>query len=304
MADSPRTDGSRARAAAGDADRDEKIEQLLLAGLDHYFAARYEHAINVWTRALFLDRSHARAHAYIERGRSALAERQRQSEELLGDGTAALNRGQGYEARRLLKAAVDHGAHAADVAPLLDRLDREPAELVPAIVPAQARPTALSTSLPVTRLARALRQAPRFDAHVGWRSRPSTPLLWASVAAVVTLVASAVVARDGFGGGLYAGPAVPLASGTPPGVHDAPLPLPRRGEMALERARALALRGRLHEALAALDMVHSTDPEQSEADRMRAELQRQLMALVVPARPASLPAVAREKSDKSRGGRP
>jgi hypothetical protein len=32
-----------------------------LAGLDHYFAAQYDFAIQVWTRVLFLDRSHARA---------------------------------------------------------------------------------------------------------------------------------------------------------------------------------------------------------------------------------------------------
>ena len=52
-------------------------EQLLLAGLDHYFAAQYDQAVAVWTRVLFLDRSHARARAYIERARSAQAERQR-----------------------------------------------------------------------------------------------------------------------------------------------------------------------------------------------------------------------------------
>ena len=39
--------------------------------------ADYEQAIHVWTRVLFLDRGHARARAYIERARSALAERQR-----------------------------------------------------------------------------------------------------------------------------------------------------------------------------------------------------------------------------------
>src|SRR3990167_7767420 len=37
-------------------DRDAKIEELLLAGLDHYFNGQYEQAINVWTRVLFLDR--------------------------------------------------------------------------------------------------------------------------------------------------------------------------------------------------------------------------------------------------------
>ena len=38
-------------------------QHLLLAGLDHYFSGRYEQAIDVWTRALFFDRSHARARA-------------------------------------------------------------------------------------------------------------------------------------------------------------------------------------------------------------------------------------------------
>ena len=51
----------------GDAERDAKIESLLLAGLDQYFAADYAQAIDIWTRALFLDRNHARARAYIER---------------------------------------------------------------------------------------------------------------------------------------------------------------------------------------------------------------------------------------------
>src|SRR6185436_8688518 len=102
MADSSRTDGSRAIDDAPDADRDAKIEQLLLAGLDHYFAAQHEQAINVWTRALFFDRSHPRARAYIERARSAMAERLRESEELLQSGVAAFHRGDTAEARRLI----------------------------------------------------------------------------------------------------------------------------------------------------------------------------------------------------------
>src|SRR4051794_39833525 len=119
-------DAPRTLDAASDADRDARIEQLLLAGLDHYFAARYEGAINVWTRALFFDRSHARARAYIERARSALAERQRRLEELLQGGVAALDRGQGSEARRLLEAAVESGARGDELHPLLDRLNRQP----------------------------------------------------------------------------------------------------------------------------------------------------------------------------------
>src|ERR1700730_1659529 len=137
-----RTDTSRALDVAPDGDRDAKIEQLLLAGLDHYFAAHYDLAINVWTRALFFDRSHARARAYIDRARSALAERQRRAEELLQSGVAALDRGQGAEARRLLQAAVESGARVDELHPLLDRLNCQPAGGPAAIDDAAVRPAA------------------------------------------------------------------------------------------------------------------------------------------------------------------
>src|SRR5947199_2555726 len=101
MSEAHRSDLADVDAAASEADRDAKIEQLLLVGLDHYFASRYELAINVWTRVLFLDRSHARARAYIERARSAQAERQRESEELLHNGLSAFQRGESGAARRL-----------------------------------------------------------------------------------------------------------------------------------------------------------------------------------------------------------
>src|SRR5207237_586250 len=129
MSDPLRTDGTRTHGGAppGDRDapdRDAKIEQLLLLGLDHYFAAQYDQAINVWTRALFLDRSHARARAYIERARGALAERQRKSEELLHTGVAAFERGEGGEARRLIHEAIDGGAPSDEALAVLDRLNR------------------------------------------------------------------------------------------------------------------------------------------------------------------------------------
>src|SRR5262252_5925835 len=120
MSDSPRPDGLRHIELATDSERDAKIEQVLLNGLDHYFAARYEQAINVWTRALFLDRSHPRARAYIDRARSALAERQRESEELLHNGVAAFHRGESAEARRLLRAAIEAGAPPDEALAILD----------------------------------------------------------------------------------------------------------------------------------------------------------------------------------------
>src|SRR5438067_12729196 len=134
MSETHRSDIARIDEATTLADRDAKIEQLLLVGLDHYFANRYELAINVWTRALFLDRSHARARAYIDRARSALAERQRESEELLQNGVAAYQRGDGDEARRLLQAAIDGGAPSEEALAVLSRLNRleAPAAATPA----------------------------------------------------------------------------------------------------------------------------------------------------------------------------
>ena len=48
-----------------------RLEALLVDGLERYFTGRYEDAIHLWTRVLFLDRSHARARAYIDRARRA-----------------------------------------------------------------------------------------------------------------------------------------------------------------------------------------------------------------------------------------
>ena len=106
-----------------DRDRDARIEELLLTGLDHYFAGRHDLAINIWTRVLFLDRAHGKARAYIERARGALAEKQREAEELLQTGADALTRGDRAAARELLTSAERAGGGEEALA-LLHRLDR------------------------------------------------------------------------------------------------------------------------------------------------------------------------------------
>jgi hypothetical protein len=237
-------------------DRDAKIEQLLLTGLDHYFAAQYQQAINVWTRALFLDRSHARARAYIERARSAMAERQRQSEEMLQHGVDAFRRGEGDEARRLLHAAIDGGAPSEEALAVLGRLDRlESTAAAPA--PPRAR-----------RARRAVVESPH-----------------AFPTKLLRVIAVGGIAVAGFAAVAYV---LSLASRLewsaalrPPATvaRDTVLPLPRRSDVTLARARALAAGGRLHDALAALDEIRSTDPRRADADRLRGDLQRQLLAV-------------------------
>jgi tetratricopeptide (TPR) repeat protein len=266
MSDPLRTEDSRALDAASAAERNAKIEELLLVGLDHYFAGRYEQAINVWTRALFFDRSHPRARAYIERARSALAERQRQSEELLHDGVAAFQRGESAEARRLLQAAIDAGAPSDEALALLERLNRLDA--------------AAGASLP--RPAAEAKPAESRD-----RTKSSSSFVSVAVVATAVIVAIAGIAFIG------APRQTPLdwkalllltdaPSPTAPIARDASLPLPRRGDILLARARTLAAGGHIYDALAALDGIRSTDPARSDADRLRGDLQRQLLTL--PAR--------------------
>lgn len=108
MAD-PHTSGPR-RSEAPSAEDEGRIEHLLVTGLDHYFAGEFDAAINLWTRVLFLDRTHDRARAYIDRARSAQAEQQRISEALVHQGLEAFDRGEVVRARALLSDALDQGA--------------------------------------------------------------------------------------------------------------------------------------------------------------------------------------------------
>jgi len=273
MSDPLRTDPPREPHAATEAERDAKIEQLLLAGLDHYFAGQYDHAINVWTRALFLDRSHARARAYIERARSALAEKQRQSEELLQSGVAAFERGEGDEARRLIEQAIVQGAPSDEALAVLDRLTR--------LEHGQAAAPPPAARADRTSIARDSRRPPISRGAI-------------AAAAVVLAVGASVYLAIGSRSTwrrLIDLPDPVAAGTTTPPLADTPLPLPRRGALAVDRARRLMVGGRLRDALATLDQVRPTDAEKADADELRAEIQKQLLGLaVLPPPPPSLPA--------------
>ena len=49
-----------------DRDRDARVEELLLTGLDHYFSGQHDLAVNVWTRVT-VPRSWPRAGARLHR---------------------------------------------------------------------------------------------------------------------------------------------------------------------------------------------------------------------------------------------
>ena len=54
--------------------------------------------------------------------------------------------------------------------------------------------------------------------------------------------------------------------------------MPRSAETALDRARALFASGRPYDALRAIDLVRPTDPLRVDADKLKAAIQRELLA--------------------------
>ena len=254
----PLSDSSRTPLPpSDDADRATRIEELLVSGLDHYFAAEYEQAINIWTRVVFLERDHDRARAYIERARSAIAERQRESEELLHRGVDAYTSGDVANARDLLTRAVDQGAPSDQALVLLGRLDRFEGAGFDAPLyrgPSPARPL----------LGAALSPAARH------------PLRWVIAGVLVVSVAAAVVV-----GGAPAlswmidVPAAPPRAGL---TAVEPLPIVRTADTLLDRSRGLYAGGHLHDAMRLLDRIDVADPARADADRLLADIQRALLA--------------------------
>ena len=232
---------------------------------------------------LFLDRGHASARAYIERARSALAERQRKAEELLHEGVAAFQRGDGDSARELLTSAVDQGGPQDVALAYLGRLERLEG-------PAASAEPASAGAKPARR--KRLASADRLFRRGGPRPVRAWPLVGLAIAIAALIVFAA--SRDLFGPLL----SVDLSWGGPTSATSAAgpadqLPVPRSGEMILSRVRTLYASGRLKDALASLDDVAQGDPLFAEASRLRSDIQRALLEAtdttrlpLAPARPA------------------
>jgi len=256
MTEPLRTDSARTPAPSDDRDRATRIEELLVSGLDHYFAADYEQAINIWTRVVFLERDHDRARAYIERARSAIAERQRESEELLHRGVDAYKSGDVANARDLLTRALDGGAPSDEALVLLDRLDRLDGVGFDAPVYQRSVP---ARTLPATALSPTVRR----------------PLRWLIAGTVVVAAATAVT----LGGAPVLSWMIDVPPALVPTAQPAePLPIVRAADMLLDRARGLYSGGHLHDALRLLDRIDNADPVRAAADRLRADVQRDLLA--------------------------
>jgi len=270
MTDPLRTDRLPNPGDVPERERDARVEELLLAGLDHYFLGQHELAISVWTRVLFLDRGHARARAYIERARGAIAERQRESEELLHGGVDAFQRGDADAARRLLTSAVERGAASEEAVVLLERLDRLE----------NASATGAGVQWPLTRGRGVVDPLPH-DPEPAASSR----LAW--IATGVFAGAGVVFLAAWLWNGAYFPWVSPGPSPRTVTAHPAPerLPIPSSAEAALTRAQRLQSSGRLHDAMDVLEGIRHGDPLRPRADALRGTIQRQLLDSANASRP-------------------
>jgi tetratricopeptide (TPR) repeat protein len=256
MADPLRDQDTTADATPGPESR---IEELLLAGLDHYFSGQHDLAISVWTRVLFLDRSHARARAYIERARGAIAERHREGDELLQTGAAAFSRGETENARRLLTSAVERGARPEEALALLERLER----LAPA-------------DLDVERQAVVQPRIRRYTRRLVGGSTERPGIRAATLLLVLAIgLAAGVLVMIARSSGVWPW-SLPAGAAQANAVPEA-LPLPGASEVSLARARAWSGSGRLRDALAAIEAIRPDDPLRAQADELRARIQQQLL---------------------------
>ena len=263
MSDHQRPERIRADGDLPERDRDGRVEELLLTGLDHYFGGRYDLAINVWTRVLFLDRGHARARAYIERARGAIAERQREGDELVHSAAAAFDSGDVDGARGLLSSALERGAASEEALALLNRIERLDA------VSSQLEPATNS------RVGRFLGQLePPAARPANSRSR----MVWvaAGVAAGLFVAAVAGVVLWIRGDAWLAWTPAPIAA--PATIAIEPVPVPAAADVWMARGREFYAKGRLHEALGALESIRPGDSLRGQADACRAAIQRQLLA--------------------------
>jgi hypothetical protein len=266
------TDPQQTVAGGGRAETDGRIDALLVSGLDAYLRGDFESAIHIWTRVLFLDRDHGRARAYIERARTALAERQRRTDLLAAEGVDTFERGEVARARTLFTEVLDADASHDVALGMLSRLDRI-ATVAPR-VPDAGRQEATEVGDDTPRLALATASTLSVPASRVW--------------AVWMVVGGVLLAALAFGPGAALTPRA--WGGTSTAMAPIPdnltnLPEPRVSDGALRRCRSLVEVGRVHDAMVECSRVGPGDARRAEADALVARIQRELLSVSTTGRP-------------------
>ncbi len=236
-------------------ERSPLVDRLLMSGLDEYFAGRYERAIQVWSRVFFIDRGHARARAYIDRARTAMAESQREAEACGGAPDAEL------EVRSLIGTIGPEPARSS--APD----SRPPIHGALAAMPRRAEAMTRPPTPPVVPVRRGAK-----------RGRVAHALLVLAAGVLLFGAGYTVAARDRLARWWQASGDGPRSSLTGTlGVGSS--------EDVLGRVRQLLDRGLFDEALKTLSTIAADDPRWPEANVLREKVRQAVATGAVPAAP-------------------
>jgi tetratricopeptide (TPR) repeat protein len=101
----------------------DKTYGLLRQGKELLRAGRYQQAIHVWTRILFLDRGNPVAREAIEKAKRALAERQREQDALVAEAATQVQEGKRVKAKRLLARVLTKDPGHAEGRSLWEKIE-------------------------------------------------------------------------------------------------------------------------------------------------------------------------------------
>jgi tetratricopeptide (TPR) repeat protein len=102
---------------------DEKTDDLRRQGEELLRTGRYQQAIHVWTRILFLDRGNPVAREAIEKAKRELAERQRELDALVAEAAAEAQDGKRVKAKRLLARVLTKDPGHAEGRSLWEKIE-------------------------------------------------------------------------------------------------------------------------------------------------------------------------------------
>lgn len=120
---SPSLDLADPKELTSPAELEPKIDELLRQGDYLVRSGRYQQAIHVWTRILFLDRGNRVAREAIDKAKKMLAERQREIDVMVLDAAQFYGDGDRHKAKKLLDHVLAIDPRHTEARTLWEKLD-------------------------------------------------------------------------------------------------------------------------------------------------------------------------------------
>ncbi|HPR64287.1 MAG TPA: hypothetical protein PK014_08695 [Thermoanaerobaculia bacterium] len=210
---------------------DDRIKALIDEGDNHFHAAKFQEAIDVWSRIYLIDMNSTAANERIEKAKEAMAESERKIEEIYTIAVSLFDQNKVEEAKAKFEEVLQHQPQHLQARSYLQRIQAAAAPKVEEAV--KAEPAEEESFLPPA-AAEIPEELPR---------KKKTPVLAAIIGAVIIIVAAIIVVSK----------FMPSDSG-----KDKPAKL--TADILIEHAEQLYQLGKVDEALQKLNEIEPTDP--------------------------------------------